>query len=1197
MKHQKVYKPVLAMSNGNRVQIQEHSKEHKEKLKRSAGEKAQSNSTPRLVKLISIKLKEAALDSPSFRTSVHYFNSQIDQTEQWIDGLLKSLRKYPQQFNDFKEVNNVLFSQLIPDFLKDGLINQDNSASILDTSKTNLSSMWEGTMKLMEVKDAKITQLLTDLQKIHLKHYREIRKNFEFLQNKFDTLLYKHSSQTKTKDPSAFREDAFQLFGVREAYLSASLDICVEISKLQQFLDSCFVELAETLFKDKDAFDAKYFQKVKAWSNAVTESVKTLLNDMSQSRNQIEEATIAQFAPSRDLAQHNPALINPTTLTDPDPDTPDDKEYEKHGWLYMKTTVSKPARQIWVRRWVFVKSGIFGLFSIAPSKNFVQETDKIGVLLSNIRYAPDEDRRFCFEIKTIDVTIVFQAESLKELKSWLRVFSLEKQRAIENSDSEVGDYAFGRYPPLLYEFASTSLTSVDLALTSSRADNTKNDDTHTTVVSSYLSQLVGGNENLDFRYSSSAGEFQEPDINTPITTKLSKCAILAHAFLDSTVIPTAVTANIWGSVNWGMYYVSDTLGRPHKVVKKPESRDNNLISLTKAERYPSYYPQHLKNYDVQLKALFDTGIPKEELVVAHFSCLWSLNPKQELSGRCFITTVYCYFYLNSTGFVALLKKPLTELVAVDVTVEKDWDTLKVYDIEGLSMKGRIFLEEGRLIQKKLDILINNLANDKPKDQSEMIPLLESLESEEMKRAERRQSLKRKEDLSPVINNELQSFQPFSGVVSQNKSMKTNYYNDFDQATVKTFDAPAKAIFHILFGDNSSILKEAINFVDSDEFITSPWYQDGSGLTRTITFKMKLSKKLFNLRDNDSNVTSGYTQSIEEFVDAKYYRIQEERYPFQLASGDTLQLIKKYVIIEVDAKTSKLLVFSKIGHVVKSYKSLFARGVKKTTRSLLKEEETTVVSSVGSAVQRLGSHGKVIKAIRTYGNLSKADGPYVPQEKTTFVFSVKLMFKFHLKRLFYILSALILRIFKLSFSLCINLLEVLSMNKLIILLLGLSVLFNVFLVGRSTVSFWTAKRAEHLVKDFAHELSINKMERAIYLNEMDALASYDFNASSACFDKFMTSKVEDDSGSKVDSRFRESRHQLAIKRNEMLVELKILEKVEKELVAGSWKNFLLSELHLCKVSLDDMNVKDPALEQYCSSCIEEFGKVSTIDVSN
>lgn len=758
------------------------------------------------------------------------------------------------------------------------------------------------------------------------------------------------------------------------------------------------------------------------------------------------------------------------------------------------------------------------------------------------------------------------------------------------------EYAFGRYPPLLYEFASTSLTSVDIELTSSKADNTRNDDTHTTVTSSHLSQLVGGNENLDFRYSASAGEFQEPEINTPVTTKMSKCAVLAHAFLDSTVIPTAVTANIWGSVNWGMYYITESM-KTNDDQNNESQKDNNLSSLSKADRYPPYYPPHLKNYDVQLKALFDTGIPKDELVAVHFSCLWSLNPKQELSGRCFITTKYCYFYLNSTGFVALLKKPLSDLVAVDVTIEKDWDTLKVYDIDGLNMKGRIFLEDGRLIQKKIDVLINNLAKDVPKPQSEIIPLLETIEGEEVKKAERKQSLKRKDVAStPSINSELQSFQPFSGVVSHNKSMKTNYYNEFDQCSVKTFDAPAKALFHILFGDHSSLLKQAIQLIDEDDFVTSPWFKDSKKpeLKRSITFKMNLSSRLFS-SNSKSNIKTGINQTIEDLVDAKYYRVREERNPFKVPSGDILRLIKRYVIVEVDAKTSKLFIYSKVDTVESSSTlGLLANIIRKSARSYQNEENLNITDHLEESVQKLGSHGKVIKAIRIFGNLSKAEGEFKPPECPFFRFTLNLMTKFYMKKLLSAFATTVLKSTKaLAFGLF-HLVRSLSMNKILLLLLALSMMFNVFLSGKATVSFWTARRAEHLVKDFAHDLSINKMERAIYLNELDVLSSFNFNSSSECFDKFMNDKINDVAGSQVDTRFRESRHQLAVKRNEMLVELKILEKVEKELIAGSWKNFLLSELHLCKISLDDMSVEDPSLSQYCSSCIEDFKKISTSD---
>ncbi|CCH42158.1 putative membrane protein [Wickerhamomyces ciferrii] len=1187
------------MSNGARVQIREQSHEQKDKLHRDAAEKAKLNINPKLVKLISVKLKEAALDSPSFRASVNYFNSQVDQTEHWIEGLLKSLKKYPQQFNDFKEVNNVLFNQLIPDFLKDGLINQDNSVAILDTSKTNLGSLWESNTKALELKEAEITELLSEFSKNEIRHFKDFKKNFEFFQNKFDTLISKYSSQNKSKDPSALREDAFQLYEVRKSYLAASLDICVEISKLHQQLDFTFVNLAELLFKGKVSFDEKYFEKARAWSVAVSKSVKTLIDDMIYSRNQIEEATISQFTPSRDLASHNPALINPQTLineeTEPNNNN-NQQSFEKHGWLFMKTTVGKPARTIWVRRWVFVKSGIFGLFSLAPSKNFVQETDKIGVLLSNIRYAPDEDRRFCFEIKTIDVTIMFQAESLEELKSWLTVFSMEKKRAIENSDSDSGKYAFGRYPPLLYEFASTSLTSIDMELTTSKAENTKDDDTQTTVVSSFLSQLVGGKEHLDFRLSGTVGDFQEPDISAPMITKMTKLSILAHAFLNSTIIPTAVTANIWGSVNWGTYYVSD-----HDIsykLNQPVS-DSNISSLSKTHKYPDFYPQDLKTYDIQLKSLFDTSVPKDELVVLHFSCLWALNPKQELSGRCFVTTENCYFYLNSTGFVALLKKSIADLVAVDVTNEKDWEVLKVYGIEGLNMKGRIFLDDGKLIQKKLDFLINNLSKDEPKLQNEVIQILKQIETDEIKKIEKKNSIKRKNTDASVqstsgstqINSELYSFQPFSGVVSHNKNMKTNYNDEYHQCTVRTFDAPAKAIFHILFGDHSSILRDSIRFIDNDEYEVSPWYSKGSELIREIELKLKLSKKLFSLKNNNAG-ESVVQQTIEDFVDMKYYRIREDRTPLKIAMGQVLQLTKKYVIIETDTKTSKLYIYTKLDSIDPGVRSLFAPALRKTSKSFFKDEDLTMIEQIEHNVSRLGSHGKIIKAIRTFGNLSKSDEVYIPKERQVFNFTLNLMFRLYFKKFWYDLASAILCGSKLIFSYLGKILGELAMNKLILLLLGISLLFNSFLVGKSTVSFWTAKKAEHLVKDFTKELNMNKMERAIYINEIDALSSSNFNESSICFTKFMNSgNIEDYASQSVDKRFRNSRHEIAVKRNELLVELKILEKVEKELINGSWKNFLLSELNLCKKALEDLNVTNPDLEIYCSSCIEDFQKVS------
>lgn len=1171
----------------------------------------------RLIKLISVCLKEAALDSPSFRASTNFFNSQVDHTEHWIEGLIKSLRKYPQQFNDFKEANTVLLNQLVPDFLKDGLVDQETTASLLETNKTNLCSIYVESMKLLSLNDLELVNLLQDISKVHIKHFKDIRKNFEFFQSKYDSVLLKYSSQSKSKEPSALREDAFQLFELRKSYLSSSLDLTVEMIKLHQYLDKNLLKLSKFLLKDK-TIEEEYFEKIEAWSNARDSSTKSLLDDLLYSRKQIENATVLQFTPTRDLNQENVSLINPSSLLVYNKDIDGEHEehlHEKHGWLFMKTSVGKPARTIWVRRWLFVKNGIFGMFSLSPSKNSVQETDKIGVLLSNIRYAPDEDKRFCFEIKTIDLTLIFQAENLKDLRSWLRVFSAEKQRAIENSEDS--EYAFGRYPPMLREFASSLTTTVDNELTSTKVENSNND-INTTIHSTNLSELVGGDANLDFRSSSFKNEFQEPDLNTPMFTKMSKVSILARAFVSPTVIPTAVTANTWGSVNWGMYYMSDNFkrinGKRENLIKQ-----NSLTKVTSSSsKYPAYYPNYLKKYDIQLKALFDTAIYDNELVLLQFTSLFSLNTTQELSSRCFITAKYCYFYLNSMGFVSLVKKPLNELVAVEVFHEKNWDILKVYGIEGLHMKGRIFFDDGVLIQEKMNLLINNLVSDKPKSQEEIIQIFGSMEIQSLKLKERRKSLlppvqinpdsvsknidsSKSQNLAPPVKSpELPSFTNIDKILRETKSFKTNYKNDgYKLFDCVILDAPAKAVFHVLFGDHSPVFKETINLIESDEFVSSPWFTDDKTglLKRAIDFKMGLSRKFFNLKGNTRNITNRYFQVLEEMVDAKYYRVDENRRMFKLPFSDSFRIERKIIIIENDVKTCKLLIYGKAvfpqGQTALSINRLYV----KSLAAIEKQESDLLVSRVTSYIERLGSHGKVIKAIRTYGNLSKIgdnkdlESANVPKDQLdTLIVNFDLIIKFYLKMCFHYFSINLIRFLSLLFRIGYSVLKQLSVNKLLIFGLVSSIFFNFFLLGRSAVSFWTARRAEHFVKDFTHELGLNKMERSISLNDLELLSSFEFNESSSCFNKFLESKapmIKDQDGLSVDSRFRDSRHKIAVKRNELLVELKILEKMEKELVFGSWKNFLLSEMHLCEISIDQMKITDKELQAYCDSCHSDY----------
>ena len=109
----------------------------------------------------------------------------------------------------------------------------------------------------------------------------------------------------------------------------------------------------------------------------------------------------------------------------------------------------KPAR--WVRRWFFVKDGTFGWLHNSAKTAAVEESDRVGVLLCNVRLSPSEDRRFCFEVMTKSVNYMLQAETAGDLADWIQVFELAKNAVL--ADEQQNPQAFSMMAPDHAEFA------------------------------------------------------------------------------------------------------------------------------------------------------------------------------------------------------------------------------------------------------------------------------------------------------------------------------------------------------------------------------------------------------------------------------------------------------------------------------------------------------------------------------------------------------------------------------------------------------------------------------------------------------------------------------------------------------------------------------------------------------------------------
>lgn len=305
----------------------------------------------------------------------------------------------------------------------------------------------------------------------------------EQTQKAFDGLHYRYSAQSKAKEPSSLREDAFQLHEARKAYLKASLDFSVMTPQLRTTLDKVLVKVFSDQWREMRSSKGSLngasrrwshdIERVRSWSREIESSEVTFSRDLQSARKQIEDSTEARLRPSRDLEDYALLTTSVTGTQAPiktDSQTGADQALlraEKQGWLYLRTLSGKPTRTVWVRRWFFVKNGIFGWLVQGSRSGGVEESDRIGVLLCNVRPAQSEERRFAFEVKTKDLSIMLQADSQGELFEWMKAFEIAKQKALEDPASTDSpglegpsqDPAFAISSPPAPEFAASAADS------------------------------------------------------------------------------------------------------------------------------------------------------------------------------------------------------------------------------------------------------------------------------------------------------------------------------------------------------------------------------------------------------------------------------------------------------------------------------------------------------------------------------------------------------------------------------------------------------------------------------------------------------------------------------------------------------------------------------------------------------------------
>lgn len=1177
-----------------------------------------------------------------------------------------------------------MISKFVPEFAGQGIIDHDYTVLAMRRYAESCKQYWSRIITKVKNQHVAVIESLNHFQKNELKKYKETRRNFDITQSRYDNTLSKYAGYSKNKEPSSLREDAFQLAECRKDYIKASFELSTVIATTQFRLDTCLVKtLAEPWILSPKEFSSAEpsaqrigieMLRLRAWTKAIHKNSKPLLKEMEKVSKELEDKVIEGAIPSRDIGLYT---AKNSTITHFVPNKVDENDGsslgQKNGWLFVKSTSNKGVRQIWVRRWVFVKNGMFGWLNISPSGTFVQECDKIGVLLCHVTPVPNEERRFVFEIKTKDTVLLMQAETIEDLRSWLQVFEDAKRLAIEGDKKSNISRAFQRFPPLISEFASTAGTSIDVELTHSPAADDEIESAglvHSIslfkgIEEAHMKSFMPLNDESPLSDSEQpkAGLFgsalaPSPLLNIPIPTSLSQEAILSTSLVDDSDIPTAVTANFWGTVNWATYKNDDTEQETNDLVPVDStSSDTSMVQL-KLDKYPSYYPPLLRSQDAQVHALF-SSLPEDndnDRVVLVFKCLLQANPTQLLPARLYITPSHAYIYCNFLGMVTTVVSKIADMVSVEGKTGLSQDVLYLIGEKNVSTC-YFYLDSGKILQRRLQFLIDNARAENPLTLKEMIETLQDIGEASKKNAEAEETDEEIVDADALVTHDMKEATALSGKKYMYNYIRS-YYNvgtnskksertksdipnlsntpidapDFSKLMTKLskehiFDIPAKALFHLMFGEKSSVFKYTnAGSLERKNIEIKPWMLvDSQRIEREIHFKISEKHSGY---DNGLE-TIMFFQRVEKIDNNNCYIVFERQTIVQLPQGDNFLTTHRFVITRVDKNSSKLSIWSGIDWI----NATIMKGV--TEPMVLKrmeEEAVAIIDQCNKFRVLMGSKGSSVTAIRIFGKVGTSgksigetniDSSTISDDNTTTeVF--KVTHRSYFNGLKEVAGSSAMSAIESFILLIKKLVEVLwdgiFSNQILIIALVISCTFNLILTSKTTLNFLTYKEGNAAINDSSHTYN-NLVTKSILLKDIDALIqngsrfsieaqmaeNLQSESTSSCYNKFKSLVLVPDSPEdyiqiernikdqnsmegtqpydiylrnvlaqeppdSIRSRIYNIRSSMGIKRNSLIIELRTVNRLESDLVMKEWRSWLIDESRYCSKVLNVLGSK-------------------------
>ena len=105
-----------------------------------------------------VGLKEAALDSPTFRATTLHFAEQVDLVEKWLDGYVKSTGKLTLEVSSLEGLSNSFLSHVTtPINVSEAVLDHDYSLLAVKRYGEGVKDFWSGVIATLKKADALIS--------------------------------------------------------------------------------------------------------------------------------------------------------------------------------------------------------------------------------------------------------------------------------------------------------------------------------------------------------------------------------------------------------------------------------------------------------------------------------------------------------------------------------------------------------------------------------------------------------------------------------------------------------------------------------------------------------------------------------------------------------------------------------------------------------------------------------------------------------------------------------------------------------------------------------------------------------------------------------------------------------------------------------------------------------------------------------